>query len=518
LAGSGRLLERLRRSAEGPNHKWWAFGAVSIGIFMSTLDVSIVNISLPQIMGGVNTSFDSVQWVVLAYLLSITSLLLVFGRLADLVGRKTIYVAGFGVFALGNLGAAVSQSIIELGMARALAGVGGAMLQANSIAITAAVFPDEERGKALGLSGTIVAAGLVAGPTAGGLLTDFLGWRSIFSVAIPVAVIGIPYAFFVLEESRISAERRGKIEPFDWLGAVLWAAFLFAFLFALNRAPIDGWTSPIIVSLFAVSAPLLIAFVVAELRNAYPTIRLSLFRIRGFTAGCAASFSAFVSQQSVLFLVPFYLQLALRTSVRTAGVLLTAVPLAMAVAAPISGRLSDRFGSRGLSTAGLAIAAGGLFLLTRVTTSNQSHAPLVGTFFLMGLGLGMFQAPNNSSIFGSVPRRHYGVASGFLATVRNAGSSLGIGVWGTVVTSELTAHGLRSDLEAAVSDPTLLDKVTPVFLNGLHIAMYAAVGVLVVGVVASALRGPRPLQASAPPPALGPAGPAPETVDTGQGR
>jgi MFS family permease len=190
----------------------------------------------------------------------------------------------------------------------------------------------------------------------------------------------------------------------------------------------------------------------------------------------------------------------------------------MAVAAPISGRLSDRFGSRGLSTVGLAIAAGGLFLLTRVTTASQSHAPLVGTFLLMGLGLGMFQAPNNSSIFGSVPRRHYGVASGFLATVRNAGSSLGIGVWGTIVTSELTAHGLRSDLEAAVSDPTLVGKVTPVFLNGLHIAMYAAVAVLVVGVVASALRGPRPLEASASPPAFGPAEAAPETVDTGQGR
>jgi EmrB/QacA subfamily drug resistance transporter len=506
----------LRRATEGPNHKWWAFGAVSIGIFMSTLDVSIVNISLPRIMAGVNTGFDAVQWVILAYLLTITSLLLVFGRLADLVGRKNIYVAGFAVFTVGNLGAALSHSVAELGLARALAGVGGAMLQANSIAITAAVFPDQERGKALGLSGTIVAAGLVAGPTIGGLLTDALGWRSIFFIAIPVGLVGIPYAMLVLRESRISQPRKGRMEPFDWLGAVLWAAFLFAFLYALNRGPTDGWSSAIIVSLFAVSAPLLIAFVAVELRNAYPTIRLSLFRVWGFSAGCTASFCAFTSQQAILFLIPFYLQLALGLSVRTAGVLLTAVPLAMAVAAPISGRLSDHYGSRGLSTAGLVIVASGLFLLARVTTAGQSYAPLVGTFLVLGVGLGMFQSPNNAFIFGSVPREHYGAASGFVATVRNAGSSLGIGVWGTIVTSELTAHGLKGDLDAAVSDPTLVGKVTPVFLNGLHIAMYAAVVVVAVGIVMSALRGPRMFQTTASAPPLTRSGAVGDTGDSSE--
>jgi MFS family permease len=170
----------MRLAIEGPNHKWWAFAAVSTGVFMTTLDISIVNISLPTIMGDLNVSLDAVQWVVLAYLIAISSLLLTFGRLADLLGRKRVYIAGFAVFTVGNLLAGLSHSVIELTLARALTGVGGAMIQANGTAVTAAVFPPEERGAALGLNGTIVASGLVTGPTIGGVLTDALGWRSFF--------------------------------------------------------------------------------------------------------------------------------------------------------------------------------------------------------------------------------------------------------------------------------------------------------------------------------------------------
>ena len=498
-----RLLDALRRASEGPNHKWWAFGAVSIGIFMSTLDISIVNISLPRIMAGLNTGFDSVQWVILAYLLTITSLLLAFGRLADLAGRKRVYIAGFVVFTIGNLAAALSPDVLALTFARAFAGIGGAMIQANSIAITAAVFPEKERGTALGMSGTIVAAGLVAGPTVGGILTDALGWRSVFYIAIPVGLLGIPLAMAILRESRISTARSRR-EPFDWTGSILWAAFLFAFLFALNQGASLGWRSPAILLTFAASAVLVVAFVAVELRSAFPTMRLSLFRIWGFSAGSTSLFCSFASQQAAVFLMPFYLQLVRGMSARSAGVLLTAVPLAMAVAAPVSGRLSDRYGSRGLSTVGLLIVAVGFVLLERVTTANQTNLPLVGTFLLLGVGIGMFQAPNNNFIFASVPRQHYGIASGFIATMRNAASSLGIAVWGAIMTSELTTHGFGGDLEAAAGNPTLKAQVTPVFLNGLHIAIYAAVAVLIVGVVFSALRGPRPMQTALAGPATSP--------------
>jgi MFS family permease len=223
-------------------------------------------------------------------------------------------------------------------------------------------------------------------------------------------------------------------------------------------------------------------------------MRLNLFRIWGFSAGSAALFCTFMSQQAVVFLMPFYLKLVRDMSARSAGVLLTTVPLAMAVAAPVSGRLSDRYGSRGLSTAGLLLVAGGLLLLGVITTANQVNGPLIGALLLVGTGLGMFQSPNNNFIFASVPRQHYGIASGFMATMRNAASSLGIAVWGAIVTSELTTHGFTGDLEAAVNNPTLRAEVTPVFLDGLHIAIYAAVAVLAVGIVFSALRGPRPMQ------------------------
>ena len=474
---------------------------------MSTLDISIVNISLPRIMAGLNTGFDSIQWVILAYLLTITSLLLAFGRLADLTGRKKIYVAGFAVFTVGNLAAALAPNVLGLTFARAFAGIGGAMLQANSIAITAAVFPERERGTALGMSGTIVAAGLVAGPTIGGILTDALGWRSVFYIAIPVGLLGIPLAMAILRESEISTAAR-RHEPFDWTGSILWAAFLFALLFGLNQGSAYGWSSPSIISLFAASAALVVAFIWVELRNAFPTMRLSLFRIWGFSAGSTSLFCAFTSQQTVVFLMPFYLQLVRGMSARAAGVLLTTVPLAMAVAAPISGRLSDRYGSRGLSTIGLLMVAVGLVMLERATTANQVDLPLVGTFLLIGVGLGMFQSPNNNFIFASVPRQQYGIASGFIATMRNAASSLGIAVWGAILTSELTAHGFTGDLEAAVANPMLKGQVTPVFLDGLHIAIYAAVAVLVIGTVFSALRGPRPPQTAA----VG-ARPAPSSAD-----
>jgi EmrB/QacA subfamily drug resistance transporter len=496
------LFERVRRAAEGPNHKWWAFSAVSVGVFMSTLDISIVNISLPRIMGDLNADLGAIQWVVLAYLLTISSLLLAFGRLADLIGRKRVYVAGFVVFTLGNLLAGLSQSVIEITFARAITGVGGAMIQANGAAVTAAVFPPEERGKALGLNGTIVASGLVAGPTAGGLLTDALTWRSVFFVAIPVGLLAIPFAALVLQEARISMPRGARREPFDWLGALLWAGLLFSFLFALNRGPDMGWGSPAIVTLFVGSALLLVVFLLVELKNAYPTIRLSLFRIWGFSAGCTASFSIFAGQPASTFLMPFYLQVALSLSARTAGLLMTTVPFTMALAAPLSGRLSDRYGSRGLATAGLAILVVGFFLLSRITTADQGYAAIVGTLAVLGVGIGMFQSPNNSFIFGSVPREHYGVASGFIATMRTTGNSLGITLWGTIVTSGLAAHGFTGSLQGAVANPATRGEVMPVFLDGLHLAIYGAIVVVFVGILASALRGERAFPSTMPARAL----------------
>jgi len=497
-----RRLDRLGAAAEGPNYKWWAFTAVSIGIFMSTLDVSIVNISLPRIMAGLNASFDSIQWVVLAYLLTITSLLLAFGRLADLTSRKTIYVAGFAVFLLGNLAAGLSRNVIDLTAARAFAGIGGAMIQANSVAITAAVFPPEERGTALGLNGTIVAAGLVAGPTIGGLITDALGWRWVFYIAIPVGLLAIPFALAVLQERHIAVATRAR-EPFDWPGSILWAVFLFALLFALNQGSTMGWGSPFIVTMFVASGVLVVAFVAAELRSAFPTIRLSLFRVWGFSAGSTALFCSFMSQQVPVFLMPFYLQIVRGMSPQGAGVLLTTVALAMALVAPVSGRLSDRYGSRGLSTAGLLVIVAGFLFLARTTTTSHNDLPLIGTFILIGLGLGLFQSPNNNFIFASVPRHQYGIASGFIATIRNAASSFGVAIWGAIETSALTRHGFTSNLEAAANNPTLTGKVTPVFLDGLHAAIYAAVAVLVVGIVFSALRGPKPSQELATSPASG---------------
>ena len=235
-----------RASIGGPNHKWWALGTVAIGTFMSTLDSSIVNIALPSILRDFRSDLATIEWVVLAYLLTITALLLTVGRLADLWGRKKVYTIGFGVFTLGSLLCGLAASPLQLILSRVAQAVGAAMLQANGLAITSAVFPREERGRALGINGAVVATGLTVGPTVGGLLVGAFGWRSIFLVNLPVGVVGIAMALVILEEGRISFQREGPRQRFDLLGAVLVTVGLVALLLGLNQGQGRGWGSPFI--------------------------------------------------------------------------------------------------------------------------------------------------------------------------------------------------------------------------------------------------------------------------------
>ncbi|MBI4299598.1 MAG: MFS transporter [Chloroflexi bacterium] len=489
------LRQRLEMASRGDSHKWWAFAAVSVGVFMSTLDISIVNIALPRVMTDLGTQLGAVQWVVLANLLSMGALLLAFGRLADVLGRKRVYVAGFIVFVIGQLLAGLSQNVVQLALSRAIAGVGGAMIQANGTAIIAAVFPPEERGKALGANGTIVSMGLIAGPTIGGIITDALGWRWVFFAAIPVGLLAMTFAVAILQESRISLPQvRG--EAFDWLGSALWAGTILALVVGLNRGPALGWNSPAIFGLFVAAGALGVSFLVIELKSRYPALDLRLFRSWGFSLGNSASLFSFIAFQSNVFLTPFYLQISRGLSARDAGLVMMATPGAMALVAPVSGRLSDRYGSRAISTVGLAVVGVGLWIMSRVTTADAGAVGIVAALLLLGMGMGMFQSPNNAFIFASVPRDRYGTTSGFLATMRNVGSSLGIAIWGAVVTGQLIASGFGSELGGAVRDQDLGRQVLPVFLNSYHLALVGAVGVIVAGMAASAVRGAPPAQPS----------------------
>lgn len=494
------MIDRARGLVRGEHHRWWALGTVALGTFMSTLDASIVNVSLPVILRSLRSDLATIQWVVLAYLLTITALLLTFGRLADIRGRKKVYTLGFVVFTLGSFSCALSGSVHLLIASRVVQAVGAAMIQANSLAITSAVFPEEQRGRALGIQGTVVATGTTLGPTIGGLLSGSLGWRANFLVNLPVGAIGIALALLVLEERRISVRREGAAARFDPAGAGLAATTLVTLMLALNRGARIGWGSPAILALFAVAAAGFAGFLATERRVAAPLISLALFRIRSFATGSSAAFLSFLAISANNFLMPFYLQLALGFSPARAGLLLTPTSLTLAVVAPLSGWLSERLGARILSSAGLSISSVALFLLSRLG-AGAHYADVLGRLVLLGIGIGLFNSPNNSAVFASVPRAQYGVVGGFLSMVRNSGQAIGQTIAGAVVVSAIApvvGGGGLDALRTGVGGDS--GPLLAAFITGLQRAYLLAAFLAACGAIISILRGPRPAVAPAPEP------------------
>lgn len=494
------MIERARRVVRGERHHWWALSTVALGTFMSTLDSSIVNVSLPVILRYFRSDLATVQWVVLAYLLTITSLLLSFGRLADIWGRKRVYTIGFGVFTVGSLGCALAPTIGALIASRAFQAVGAAMIQANGLAITSAVFPEQQRGRALGIQGTVVATGTTLGPTIGGLLSGSFGWQANFLVNLPVGLIGIGLALLVLEERRISVRRQGAQARFDPPGAALASLTLVTLLLALNRGARVGWGQPAIVALFAVAALGLAGFLATERRVAAPLISLALFRIRSFATGSSAAFLSFLAISANNFLMPFFLQLALGFSPAKAGFLLTPTSLTLAVVAPLSGWLSERLGARVLSSVGLSISSVALFLLSRLTPGVH-YADVLGRLVLLGVGMGLFNSPNNSAVFASVPRAQYGVVGGFISMVRNSGQAIGQAIAGAVVVSAIApvvGGGGLDALRTSIGGGTDTAPLLAAFVTGLQRAYLLSACLAATAAVISLARGPRPATAAAP--------------------
>ena len=496
-------MNRLGASIHGPNHKWWALATVAIGTYMSTLDSSIVNVALPTILRDLHSDLATIEWVVAAYLLTLTALLLSVGRLADLWGRKRVYTLGFGIFTLSSLGCGLALAPSHLILSRVVQAIGAAMLQANGLAITGAVFPREERGRALGMNGTVVSIGLTSGSAIGGLLVGAFGWRSIFLVNLPIGVLGIAMALLVLDEKRISFGARGGAEEgrddgavrrqrFDPAGALVVTVTLVALLFALNQGPERGWTSPLILSLLAVAAIGFACFLAIERRVAAPLIDLALFRIRAFSAGALAAWLSFLAISANVFLLPFYLQLVLGYGPARAGLLLTPTALTQALIAPFSGWLSDRFGARVLSSIGLSVSASALLLIGTLPASAH-YGDVVPRLVLLGLGNGLFNSPNTSSILGAIPRRHYGVAAGFVSMVRNSGQVTGVALAGALLLSAvvpIVGHGGLGALRTTVDEATR-GPLVAAFMHGYRQAYFVAAGLAACGLAASLSRGRR---------------------------
>ena len=476
-------------SIHGPNHKWWALGTVSVGVLMSTLDAGIVAVSLPTVMAQFNASVTVIQWIILAYLVMITVTLLPFGRLADMYGRKQVYTTGFVVFTLGSGLCGAAGSVEQLAIYRALQALGAAMLMANGMAITSSVFPARERGKALGINGTVVATGTTIGPTIGGLITQWLGWRWVFYVNLPIGIVGIVMAVLVLRNSEITPTLSGPRPRFDLGGATLAALGLMALLFALTGAEQFGLPDSVNWVLYATAAIALIAFVIVERRVREPMIDLSLFQVKLFGLGSSAALLAFLGMSANTFLLPFYLQLILHFSPFQAGLLMTPTSLMLAVVAPVSGWLSDRLGARLLSSIGLAIVTLSLLGLSRLGT-DSSYSDVLIRLVMLGVGQGMFQSPNNSSVIGSVPRERYGVAGGFLSMMRNMGLVMGTALAGNLLSSGLMATAGHVNL-SMLGGVSVLNTQALIngFMVGMERAYLAAAVISAVGILASLSRG-----------------------------
>jgi EmrB/QacA subfamily drug resistance transporter len=458
------------------SRKWYVMTAVAMSIFLATIDGSIVNVALPTLVHDFGALFATVQWVVLAYLLTVTTLMVSIGRLADMVGKKPIYVAGFVVFTLGSVLCAFAPTVYFLIGFRVVQAVGAAMTMALGMAIVTEAFPPKERGRALGITGSIVSVGVVIGPTLGGLIIDALSWPWIFLVNLPIGIVG---AFIAVRF--IPATRPAGGQRFDYWGAATLFVSLLSLLLGLTLGQQRGFSAPLILALLAAWALFLAIFLTIERRTAQPMIDLRLFRNRQFSINLGTGFTTFVAIAGIFILMPFYLQNVLGLELRTLGLLLATVPVAMGVSAPVAGALSDRFGFRLITVVGLIVLVIGYIGASTLSTETTILGYIL-RLFPIGLGMGIFQSPNNSAIMGAAPRERLGVASGLLSITRTLGQTVGIAIMGAIWAARAAAHA-GATLPGGATEAPAAAQVT-----ALH-DTYRVIIVLVTGALLVAVWG-----------------------------
>ncbi len=445
------------------SRKWYVLVAVGMGVFLATIDASIVNVALPTLVRSFNTRFAVVQWVALSYMLTLATLILSMGRLGDLRGKKRVYTIGMIVFTVGSALCGISQTVYWLISFRVLQAIGASMMAALGTAIVTEAFPASERGKALGTIGGLVSIGIITGPVLGGLLIDAVSWHWIFFVNIPVGIVG---TFMVLRF--VPAIEPVEGQRFDLAGAAILFVSVVSFLLALTLGQNLGFRNHLIIILFAAWLASLVLFLYVELATSQPMVDLRIFQNGVLSAGLFSGFLAFVAMAGVVLLMPFYLENVLGYSPHQVGLLLAVVPVSAGLSSPISGSLSDRFGTRPITTLGLAVLVIGYLGLTTLSETTSALGYVL-RFLPIGLGAGIFQSPNNSAIMGAATRQQLGIVSGLLSITRTLGQTSGIAAIGafwaarvsfyagtdfktgpTRTNIEAQVHGLRDALSSIV--------------------------------------------------------------------
>jgi EmrB/QacA subfamily drug resistance transporter len=448
------------------NRKWWTLAAVSFGLFMIMLDNTIVNVALPSIQSSLDLKISELEWVVTGYALTFGALMLTGGKLADLFGRRAIFVVGLAIFTLSSLGCGLAGSASVLIAMRVVQGVGAALMNPSTLSIITVTFPPRQRGTAIGIWAGVSALALAIGPLVGGLITQHINWNWIFFINVPIGAIGIVAAYAFIDESRDTSREQRPDVP----GLVSSAVGLFALSYALIEANTYGWTSGRIVAAFGIAAASLVAFVLLELHQRLPMLELALFRNRGFAGANTVMLLVGLAMFGVFFYVSLYVQQVLGYSPVQAGAAFLPWTVLIILLAPQAGRLSDRIGPRPLVATGMVVLAGSLFLFSRMGV-HETFWSLLPAMLLGGVGMSAAMAPTTAAAMSSVRPEKAGVGSAVLNSMRQVGGSLGIALMGAIV-----ASGINSSLAAGEARPVA-------FVNGFHHALDVAAVIVIVGAV-----------------------------------
>jgi EmrB/QacA subfamily drug resistance transporter len=476
--------------------RWWALLVLCLALVVVSMDNLIVNVALPTLVHDLHASASQLQWIVDAYILLFACALLPMGSLGDRFGRRRALYTGLLVFAGGSVASAFATSAEMLVGTRAVMGLGAAVVCPATLSIITNIFPDKERAKAISTWASFAALGIVLGPTVGGWLLEHFWWGSVFLINVPIVVAVVAAIALIMPDSRDP-----QATPLDPLGALLATTGLVSLVFAIIEAPHRGWTDPLVVGAFAVSAPLLVSFVGWELRRKHPMLPIGLFRNPRFSAASLSLTLMFFANNGLLFLLTQHLQFVLGYSPIQAGV--RVLPVAtLAVAAPLAPWLVGRFGTARLVAAGMLIQALGGWLLTGAD-AGDGYRPVGVALAVFGLGLGLSMGPATDSVMGSLPLAKAGVGSAMNDTTRSVGGALGVAVLGSVLSSVYASSmdpaltGLPAQLASTVRDSVgaatqaaaglggagqaLVDAARSAFVDGMHTAMLVGVAILAAG-------------------------------------
>ncbi|MFX1365094.1 MAG: MFS transporter [Promethearchaeota archaeon] len=468
-------------------YKWTVLIITTIGVFMSSLDASIVNIAIPSLSRDLKTSFEVVQWIPIIYLLVQAVTLISFGRLSDLKGRKLFFLFGIFLFTFASFFSTFVASGIILVIFRAIQGIGSSFISANAPSMITDIFPREETGKALGINVATIYLGLIIGPVLGGIIVQFSTWRLIFFINVPIGIILIIVGWFKLRKVNPGI----KEERFDIWGTLLFMSFLVTLLLALTIANLVGWGSIQVILLLIISTSSIILFIYIESKAKYPLFKLSLFRRnKVFSFANFAALFNYTAISGVSFLLSIYLQSILGISPAITALFLLPTTITMASIAPLSGRFSDKWGTRILTTLGMVIMAIGYIILSIFIRFLPIIYILI-TQFVVGFGIGLFSSPNNSAIMNAVEPKDHGIAAGTLSTMRVVGQSISVALLSAILTLFIPLSILNPILSNStlITDPTAKQE----FVIGMQILLIVSSIICLAGAFLSFMRGKKTL-------------------------